>query len=69
MGADATYSFTVQRYAPGGLARHLPLLLLLHSNRGHTSSRFDYKRPLFQCNDFALKKRTMLKKKGCQSAN
>ena len=23
--------------------------------------RFDYKRPLFQCNDFAVKKRTMLK--------
>jgi hypothetical protein len=32
-------AFPMQRYAPGGLARHLPLLPLLHSNRGQTSSR------------------------------
>ena len=32
-------AFPMQRYAPDGLARHLPLLPLLHSNRGQTSSR------------------------------
>jgi hypothetical protein len=31
--------------------------------------RFDYKCPRFQCNESAVKKRTMLKNKGRQSAN
>ena len=30
---DGSGRHIIQRYAPGGLARHLPLLPLLHSNR------------------------------------
>jgi hypothetical protein len=33
-GKAAGHSFAMQHYAPAGLARHLPLLPLLHSNRG-----------------------------------
>jgi hypothetical protein len=42
---------------------------LLDKLRRERRPQFDYKRPLFQCNDFAVKKRTMLKNKGRQSAN
>ena len=39
LGQATDHSFPVERHAPGSLARNLPLVCFLHSNRGQTLSQ------------------------------
>src|SRR5580700_10163808 len=60
---------TVFCHSMDRLARNLDDLRRIVLGLTERGVHIDYKRPLFKCNDLAVKKRTMLKNKGCQSSN